>query len=256
MSFTSVSISEQSSPGSLFSPAQESMMGLSAAGSFPPSIPETSSSLHMPDKSGTRTKSRPQRSGALPPDSHIPLADPSEAGKTVEPSPAKRRKSEPEPEEFRDKVKEGSLGLNEALWSPGNDRPKYRRTTSDGLPFPPPLMRKESTLSFSAMGGMYSNETGGRRINQPSDAATFFADTLVFGVTSSNLLSALELQLGIGRIELEGMKNALAGVFDNYRMERGMRDVSLASSHTVDSEVESVSAPLFTVYHGDTVEPS
>ena len=133
------------------------------------------------------------------------------------------------------------MGVDETLWSPVSERPKHPRTTSGGMSMPPNL-RQDSDDYGVRTNGAGRNGAGrpSASTTQPSDGATFFAETLIYGMTSSNLLSALEVQLGVGKTELEDMKGALAGVFDAYRMERGMRSVSLGSSHA-GSEIGSVS---------------
>ena len=160
------------------------------------------------------------------------VVDPILISRPSGPNPAKRRKSEPEPEEFRSaKGQEVGLGviIDPKLKSVGHnksDRPNFRRTASDGMALlgthdrspsitPPPVVCGSLTRfpKFTAV---------------PSDAGNFFASTMVSALTNSELMSSLT-GIGVGMSDVEELKGDLAGVFDKWRMEKGMRTFGLGT---------------------------
>ena len=116
----------------------------------------------------------------------VPLAAPiSDRSGT---SSVKRRKSEPEPEEFREE-----------------ERPKARRTASDGVMGP----LKPST---------------------PIDSALEFSDAILDACQT--VLGRME-GIGVSGEDLEGMRGAFAGIYNQWMMEKGMGDVALSTVSTV-----------------------
>jgi len=245
---STTSLSGQSSPGALYSPA------VTHSGMLPASLQYPPGPNHMPWSAPPYVQERPHRehkhkfrsasSGALPPDTHVPLSAPADAqpatSKTTGPSPAKRRKSEPEPEEFRDKAKDGaSSGISDEMWSPGSiDRPRTRRVASDGVTIP----AAARTAETPPMPSTYAEVSTPPFPSQPTHAGSYFASTVIWALTASNSLPQLQAHLGIGAAELEEMKGSLAAVFEQHRLQNGMRSVSLSSSVALtESEAESVS---------------
>jgi len=155
--------------------------------------------------------------------------------KKAGPSPAKRRKSEPEPEEFRvpkDPHAQVGLGviIGDDAWP--TERPQPRRTASDSetlnpvadwqprSPTPPPV--PNLPVQYRGNNHQYGN--------QASSEGHFFALSLLSALwTRENKKLAVDMEavLGLGRVELEEMRGDLAGVYDRWRLERGMRKVSL-----------------------------
>lgn len=177
--------------------------------------------------------------------------------------PEKRRKSEPEPEEFKQVGLGVTIGGSGALFplvdSP--ERPKVRRTASDGQ-----VLTAASTMSMSSAPGTGASEWSMRSPTPPplpslplehqepppqqqvltntpemlasagpSSAAALFAATVIAalspaagGGTSRNDAShVLQAQLGLGPEELESMRTDFATMFDRWRLEKGMSRVSL-----------------------------
>ena len=245
---STTSLSGQSSPGALYSPA------VPQQGMLPPTFQLPPGTNHLPWSASPIDANRHHRehvpkfrsssSGAIQPDSHIPLSAPADAlpteSKMTGPSPAKRRKSEPEPEEFRDKAKDGaSSGIAIEMWSPGStDRPRPRRVASDGVTIPTVGRTAETPPMPSGFGEVSTPPFP----SQPTHAGAYFASTVIWALSVSNSLPLLQTQLGIGPNEIEDMRMSLAAVFEQHRLQSGMRSVSLGSSVAVaESEAESVS---------------
>ena len=138
-------------------------------------------------------------------------------------NPAKRRKSEPEPEEFR---------ARETTTT--SERPTIRRTISDNSTLPPRM--SPSPPPVPDIPRNY------RQKQKPSDAGKFFASTVIYGITSSHVMGALQQSLDIGREDLEEMREALAGVFDKFKIERDLRNMSLESREGSQTSSASQSA--------------
>jgi hypothetical protein len=124
----------------------------------------------------------------------------------------KRRQSEPQPAEHR-------------LFDHGTDllRPM---TSTHSLQAKAARRRLPSEGSVSSLSGLanINPSTGALGL---SDASQFFASTLIYGVTNSTLLQTLEQAVGIGQNELEEMRGALAGVFEQYGVAAQLRGVTI-----------------------------
>ncbi|KAK8865889.1 hypothetical protein IAR55_001037 [Kwoniella newhampshirensis] len=270
LSVGSTSVSGASSPGNMFSPAVSTpgtgfgqknvKTGFWGMDSNSPSI---SVALDMPTARGSRNTwgGKARAASTSVPTSAVSRKPPSAAalpiGTKTGPSPAKRRKSEPEPEEFRAPVGH-QYGLGVIMgkgdipesWTtqPTEERPRPRRTASDGVmlsgenlrewsrsPTPPPvptLPREYQRLNDQTL---------------PSAQANFFASfvVLALGKATDSEKKVLQDHLGVGRDEIEGMKDGFAQLYDKWALERGMSKVSLENSdqgndgHTSSASVSS-----------------
>ena len=124
------------------------------------------------------------------------------------------------------------------------DRPRPRRTASDShtihgtpndwqsrSPTPPPVPNVPVEYRRPPQ-------------TQLSTHGHFFASTLLTAVGSQGnegLADAMQNVLGLGRAELEGMREELAGCYDKWRLEKGMREVSLSGAGVDD---QMVSGPV------------
>lgn len=144
---------------------------------------------------------------------------------------SKRRKSEPEPDDFR-----LGLGVSLPFTQDGNStirgRPRPHRTAS----FAP---TEVSTCTSAAEPD--SSDWGARSPTPPpvprparAEVVTrqgqFFASTLILACEMSGLAASLEASLKLGKKELDGMKEELGAVYDRWAkkvMEQDMGKVSL-----------------------------
>lgn len=186
----------------------------------------SSSGSVIDNRRGTRTKARASSTGVAV------LAPMVTHPRRNGPSPAKRRKSKPEPEEFRapkDEHPQVGLGviMGDETWP--TERPQRCRTASDSntlattstapsttdwprSPTPPPVPNLPP------------------QYRRPSSEGHFFASSLLSALGSKGnekLAGAMESMLGLGRVELEEMRGELAGVYDKWKLVKGMRKVSL-----------------------------
>ena len=125
------------------------------------------------------------------------------------------------------------MGDDESL----TERPHPRRAASDSntlaisstvvwprSPTPPPVPRLPSQY----------------RPKNPSSDGHFFASSLLSALGSrgnEKLAGAIKTMLGVVRPEREDMRGELAGVYDRWRLERGMRKVSLEIGSTLAEQV-------------------
>lgn len=238
LSYTSASASEQSSPGVSLSrslPLDGGMMNNGMALDLGDSAATAQrwnfmSSLSQPD---FQLQPPPLPMGSQP------LSAGSSADRGVKRT--KRRQSEPQPADPRP-VPAHALPRPTTSTANTSARPPGRRISSDGSSFHIP----PSPATANAMNPQQSVSA------THSQASSFFASTLIFGITNSNLLKSLQQNVGIGRNELEEMRGALASVFEQYQVQRGMRNVSIQeesssqgsqSGATVEDRVE-MSTPL------------
>ncbi|RSH92538.1 hypothetical protein EHS25_007982 [Saitozyma podzolica] len=155
--------------------------------------------------------------------------------------PEKRRKSEPRVDEARGEVGLGVIigdgGMN-ASWprlDAESSRPKPRRTASGGAvletsewssgrsPTPPPVpsvpieFRKQSQPTIHTPAA-------------PSSEAAFFASWILLFLSAENNeqgTAALKSQLSLSQEDLESMRPDLAVMYDKWKLERGMSRVTL-----------------------------
>ena len=272
-SATSISLSSQSSPGNIFSPAlstpgmgaaaSDGTMWSTEASSSGSAVDLMPSSAHdNKGKSTSRSRSRPGQPN-FPEANRIfqPMFAPvgSHSRRTAGSKPSKRRKSEPDPEEFRpSKTKNEEYGLGvivgDESWQPEanvipGERPKPRRTASEGATIP------LSGRPLKSPAPQFPGSTSLAEQIETTEQGNFFATTLLYALNASGLQKQLEETLGMGSDDLQYVKAELAAVYDRWSMEKGLRDVTLAGrrgSQTSDgqtiisgsSEVSSVSPVL------------
>lgn len=212
LSYSSASVSEHSSPGAAFSR----------------SLP-LDGSLGEPTAMDLTSQNYSQLKW-IPEDHHIQNQPPNgpTAGSSLvlgpiagdrAPKRTKRRQSEPQSADIR-----SSFSMSNAsrpmTASTLSARPTSRRGISEGSA----AMLTSSQTAVDSTTATLSQQPTLAPLSQES---SFFASTMIFGVTNSNLVKSLEQNLGIGRNELEEMRGALANVFEQYQVQRGLRNVSI-----------------------------
>ncbi|ORX34298.1 hypothetical protein BD324DRAFT_178308 [Kockovaella imperatae] len=264
-SFASMSMSGQSSPNTLFSPsASTPSMGQQEAGGSSTNWPPHDGVLVM----DTENRSKQQIGKTDRTSSQGPQSNQNPAAvvslQSMSHKPSKRRKSEPEPEEYRDlkALPAGQVGLgvliDESSWqgsastsglaAPTTNRPRYRRTHSEGATKPlsalatDPVPRTKSSTPppLSALGSGYFSP------GEPTQAGAFFATTVTVALSLSGLGATLEARLGLDEAGLQEIKDDLAGVFDRWRISKGLRAVSL-SGPSGSAQMESSGSTMTAV---------
>ena len=272
-SFGSMSASGRSTPNTSFSPAISTPgMGTSASGTsegtpamWAMEAHSSSSVLEMGTKGKKSTRGKHKaghahRSGTSQID--VPTLAPVPAEAKRGHKSAKRRKSEPQPGEFRDVKppllpdhKQVGLGVMmdggviwEAAPTTSTDQPKYRRTHSEGANAPlgagensASATNTDTSQTRSPTPPFLSPTTGGgsgseywmHGQSQPGQAGLFFATTVIVALSMSGLTETLNAQLGMSSDELEEIRGELAGVYERWRLEKGLRGVTIAPSPVI-----------------------
>ncbi|WVF70569.1 hypothetical protein IAT40_005360 [Kwoniella sp. CBS 6097] len=242
----STSASGASTPGTLFSPAattpsyspdttlNTAFFGIGLEGIAIPTGP-----LEAPEKTkrgSARGKGRAPSTGVTsasmsrkvsPVVEMIPL---SEIKST---NPAKRRKSEPRTDEIT------GLGMmgTDVLQTLTEERPRPRRTASDGAviksnherewarsPTPPPV----PTLPSEYRRKTEPSTCPDSDTISPSAQAETFASRAIYLLNKDDAETGwLREQIGCDAQDLQGMKAALAGLYDRWLLEQGMKDMTL-----------------------------
>ncbi|OCF31108.1 hypothetical protein I316_07239 [Kwoniella heveanensis BCC8398] len=242
----STSASGASTPGTLFSPAattpsyspdtalNTAFFGIGLEGVAVPTGP-----LEMGEKSrkSSRGKARAATtsvSSAKVPPVNTTTSPPPPQVKSAK--PAKRRKSEPQTDEIT------GLGMigTDVLQSLTEDRPKPRRTASDGVvikssfherdwarsPTPPPVPTLPSEYRRDSERSMLADIDG---ITPSAQAETFASRAIYLLNKDEDETGWLRDQIGCDAKGLEGMKAALASLYDRWLLEQGMKDMTLES---------------------------
>ncbi|WVQ97354.1 hypothetical protein IAU59_004466 [Kwoniella sp. CBS 9459] len=248
----STSASGASTPGTLFSPAattpsyspdtalNNAFLGIGLEG-----ITGPIGSLEVPEKTkrGARGKGRAGSTSVTsastsrkvsPVTSTIPPPAEQESNSA---NPAKRRKSEPRTDELTGL---GMTGTGMSL-TMTEDRPKPRRTASDGVvmkssydrdwgrsPTPPPVPTLPSEYRRNPDPIAMTNS------DVDVDGASVSVQAETFAMRALYLLNKDEVetgwlreQIGCDAQGLQGMKTALASLYDRWLLEQGMKEMTL-----------------------------
>ena len=265
----SASVSGRSTPNTLFSPAISTPgMGTSVS-TTSESTPATwatdpnssSSALEMSTKnkkSSSRGKGKASQNRTTG-NHDVPILEPVPPGAKRGHKSSKRRKSEPQPEEFRvisPPMPDKQVGLgvimdDGSMWQAtpsgsGGDRPKYRRTHSEGTNMPLAVAESSKTrpdafqvrsptppfLSGTGGGGSeyFPSPIGMDGQNHAGQGGVFFAATVMVALSMSGLAETLTTQLGMSHDDLEEIRGDLSGVYERWRLAKGLRGVTIAQS--------------------------
>ncbi|OWZ69238.1 hypothetical protein AYX14_00995 [Cryptococcus neoformans] len=243
LSVGSASVSGESSPNTLFSPAIStpgtgySIDGMTVSG-LNPGLELTGNANRRSRIARASSGSIPTNSTTLKVSSTTGLPAP-QGDKAASPSPPyKRRKSEPKPMLFRqpaDNIFGAGLNFVEQL----KERPKPHRTQSDGFmlvgeanktassrsPTPPPV----PTLPDEYRQRSTAVPAHDLQLSPASVEASYFASTMILSMCRSELpdVKRSKERLGLGDAEIESMKEGLATFYDKWALEREMSKISL-----------------------------